>query len=395
MHPEYPQFFEVEATRWELEQQNQQQEWPPQEQNLTTKVREFLGGVNQTAENWFFKRTAETDGILSDRRLHQLAGMAIALMFLSGVKASGELEKHNTVVIPQAHLLEAEIPEPQPGAGDRRYPAKDQRKTTQKTIRQLPTTSLPPTTTSTATTLPPKHDTAVPFSIRGHGIDISFPQCGPSKEHPEYPNVPLNQMNPYVERTNPNPDFIIIGLNDGTPFTVNPCLADEVKHYGAKNMSVYVNTVNTGNPDPKKDGYEAGKHAVQIAKDYGVRTDTYWLDVESANPWSKDEVANHAEIQGEIEAIRKFGADLINHEVVVGFYSNAGEWKATMGNSQVDSAVIAAHWQDMPAWVASGFHDEPMPWARRHCTGSNFTGGKNTPLIQLAKTDPDQDFSCQ
>ncbi len=324
------------------------------------------------------------------RRLAKIMGGLSIIMAATGVAHLVQYRPETAINLQADKLVNSQAPAEslQPSAGDRRAKIRVPRSVVPK-----PTTTTAPkpqkqSSTTSTTTIPPVQ----PFVIKGHGIDISFPQCGRTGKDGSIDETQIKETVPT------NVDFAIIGINHGSPFTENQCLVSEAKTYN--NVAYYVNSAYTGKLPPHEEGYQAGKDAVMIARKYGLKSTWWFIDVEHYNSWSKNEAANRASLQGEIEAIKEFASQDIGKDVTVALYSNRNEWQATMGNSQADPAV--AHWKDMPNWYAGGFHDEPMPWARRHCTETNFTGGTNTPIVQQlpdpALPNPDRwdpDFSCK
>jgi hypothetical protein len=198
-----------------------------------------------------------------------------------------------------------------------------------------------------------------------HGHDVSFPQC-PGANYPQTPS-----------------DFAIIGVNNGHAFSANPCLADEWAWAvaGGRFGSVYVNTNfpdgSPGTPsDPYQFGYAAGQYSINQAQAVGVTATTWWLDVETANTWSADLIANGEVIQGELNALHAAGK-------TVGVYSTPYQWGIITGGLLT---------LDIPVWAAGAPPDNPASF----CDPSKSVGGGPVWLVQYQTTlEPfDQDLAC-
>ncbi len=174
------------------------------------------------------------------------------------------------------------------------------------------------------------------------GNDISWPQCGRA-----YPATPA---------------FGVVGVNDGLPDTVNPCLASEY-HWALASgvVDLYMNTANPGVVPAQ--AYNYGLAAARYA--YSAATSKvnagpghlWWLDVETGNSWSADQAANTEVIAGSIAFFRAKG-------VQVGIYSTQYQWGLITGGARIPS---------VPNWVpgaASGAQ------ALSFCaSGRSFSGG--------------------
>ncbi len=106
-------------------------------------------------------------------------------------------------------------------------------------------------------------------TLDNSGYDISFPQCSQW--------LPTTQVG-----------FAIVGLNDGKPFTSNPCFGSQWKwaltHDGS---GIYINVADLGTGSATKYGKRIGKDTLQRLAKAGVSTDTpVWLDIETSNTWS-------------------------------------------------------------------------------------------------------------
>lgn len=196
------------------------------------------------------------------------------------------------------------------------------------------------------------------------GIDVSYPQCG---------------------RPQPGAGaFGIVGVAGGKPYTVNPCLANEFAwaNRTVGGASFYMNTANPGPtttsvnwygqrfPDtrcaPGREadcaynfGYSAAAVAMAYAraKSAGPANGMWWLDVETANSWSRaDLFANFASIKGSIDFLQR------QPGVRVGIYPIRQMWTKITGGVAVGlpnwvagaSSLADAKARCAPAWSATG-----------------------------------------
>lgn len=222
---------------------------------------------------------------------------------------------------------------------------------------------------------------SIPNALKGRiGVDISWPPNNCTAE------IPADAA------------FGIVGVNGGRNMTLNPCFKDEVNKF--KNPSLYV---NSGFPGYEKVqeyknfrkqcaegdvncyaynyGFAAGKYAVEQANAQEVYSPVWWVDVETANSWSKTQSENINSIQGEIDAITAYNKELNKIDTAIGIYSVPGMWHRITGN-----------WQNgLPNWVASGKNNATD--AYRSCEGKEFTGGK-TIMAQYVENNLDRDIIC-
>ncbi|HWC11647.1 MAG TPA: hypothetical protein VG455_10525 [Acidimicrobiales bacterium] len=216
----------------------------------------------------------------------------------------------------------------------------------------------------------------------GIGFDISWPQCGRP-----FPAAPA---------------FGIVGVNDGKPYTHNPCLGEQALWAAASGLPAgfYVNTANPGvrsrsvdwyaqrSPNPACSrsneaacaynyGYNGARHAYAYANslvDAGPGH-TWWLDVETGNSWSAtDKAANVASIVGALDFLG-------SQEVVVGAYSTRYQWTKITGGASLPT---------LPNWVAGARNLEQ---AAAFCADRTFTGGP-VMLVQWVEGRFDHDFPC-
>jgi len=203
------------------------------------------------------------------------------------------------------------------------------------------------------------------------GVDISYPNCGSAV---------------------PAAAFGIVGVTGGAAYTVNRCLAEQGGRF--RTLSLYVNTGwNAASPNvsvrtPRRCahtdttclaynyGYDAGLAALAAAGRAGVRSSSWWLDVELANTWGGI-TQNRASLQGEHDALRRHGV------ATVGVYSTTGQW----------SEITRGWINGWPSWGATVLPSAAA--ARGYCTGHRFTGGPSW-FIQFrpSPTGVDRDVAC-
>jgi hypothetical protein len=204
------------------------------------------------------------------------------------------------------------------------------------------------------------------------GYDISWPQCA----------GPL-----------PAPSALaIVGVNNGTAFTVNPCFAGEADWAGL-NLSVYI---NLNAPDPTKpyefasgpagpcppgaaacDSYNYGYNAVlydlSIMFLSRLGATHVWLDVETENIWSAYPLLNDQVIAGAITALHNAG-------IAAGIYSTGLQYSEIAGSFNPST----------PEWLATG---APLTDPSSGCQTHSFTGGPVT-LVQGSFAGFDGDVAC-
>jgi hypothetical protein len=153
------------------------------------------------------------------------------------------------------------------------------------------------------------------------GVDVSWPQC----------RAPLPRL---------ATAFVVVGVNDGTPFTTNPCLAGEVSY--AKSHSGYAAYLNIDAPragDPASYGRRAALDGLARATAAGLRPPVVWLDIETLNHWA-DPATNVAVIGAAMTALRA-------RHVSVGIYSSAPMWQQVTGGADPNA----------PVWLATSVTD--------------------------------------
>lgn len=202
------------------------------------------------------------------------------------------------------------------------------------------------------------------------GYDVSYPNCSAK---------------------NPGGAFGIAGINGGVNFSQNTCLSLEAGWF--KNLTVYANSGYPGSVrgldyqnSPKvcsnndlpcvayNYGYNAGLYALNYAASQNIRSNTWWLDVETTNTWTSDPAQNRQSIQGEYDSLSANGASTI------GVYSTTYQWN-----------LITGTWKNnWPNWGATTWNTARQ--AAKYCTGHEFTGGKTYLIQYLGRID--QDYAC-
>ncbi len=189
--------------------------------------------------------------------------------------------------------------------------------------------------------------------------DISWPQCGQA-----YPAPPA---------------FGIVGVNDGRPFTANPCLVSEYRWArAAGNVQLYMNTANPGVAvgAAYEYGFAAARDAytgatAQVSAGPGH---LWWLDVETGNSWSSDPAANTLVIGGSLAFFESRG-------VAVGIYSTKYQWGVITGGARLPSV---ANWVPGAADAAE---------APSFCNPQRSFSGGPVVMVQYT-TDFDYDYPC-
>ncbi|HEU5033249.1 MAG TPA: hypothetical protein VFT62_00665 [Mycobacteriales bacterium] len=175
------------------------------------------------------------------------------------------------------------------------------------------------------------------------GIDVSWPQCG---------NGGLPDL---------QTGFVAVGVNNGRPFTTNPCLADQVAY--AKSHTGYAAYLNIDAPrvgDPTAYGRKAAVDGLARARAAGLHTAVLWLDVEVVNHWA-DPATNIAVISGAVRALEA-------HHVTAGIYSSQPMWQQITGGvdprTPVWLATTITDYHQVGAWCASGLGGRPAVMAQ-------------------------------
>jgi hypothetical protein len=228
------------------------------------------------------------------------------------------------------------------------------------------------------------------------GYDVGYPQCGSA--------LPADA------------GFGIVGVNNGLPFSTNPCLASE---FSWASQSVPQFYINTADPGPKYSGHwptgqqtpkvcdAAAPNSKACSYDYGwnFANDSFasasgvdanaakrrwWLDVETGNSWQTQEPAytgkpaaeanDTAALTGARDALKAAGVTRI------GFYSTSYQWGVITGGS----SVVGTRFANNENWLA-GFTSKAS--AKTGCSSTSFTGGP-VRLTQYPSGDFDADWRC-
>lgn len=205
----------------------------------------------------------------------------------------------------------------------------------------------------------------------GHLIDVSWPNCRAVL-------LPGNRG--------------IVGVTGGLDFRPNPCLAQEAAAFPV--LELYMNSgwpgvrfykqfpaspqqCLTKNADclAYNYGYHAAMYALGYARSRLVRSNIWWIDVETENSWTTSIRQNRLALEGMVAALH------VNQpRAEVGFYSFPGQWRQIVGN-----------WRPfLPAWIATGSSQAVA--ARQACRQPSFTA-RHIVLSQYT-LELDQDIIC-
>ncbi len=209
-----------------------------------------------------------------------------------------------------------------------------------------------------------------PYPTGHTGYDISYPQCPPK------PTAG---------------DFGIIGVNDGRPFTRNPCLAGEVSLAPTTTLpSLYINTAfstayrkqitsaclslsaSITGTNGQKQAWAIGCSEAQASINYAGATNIamWWLDVETGNSWSSSNpTLNQYAINGAASRLEQTG-------LPVGVYSSASMWSTITGGNKFTPTNIAADWEASGGSCTTPFTASPV-W-----------------LLQTVTSGLDTDYAC-
>ena len=176
--------------------------------------------------------------------------------------------------------------------------------------------------------------------IDNSGYDVSFPQC-----HQE-----LSQR--FV-------GFTIIGLNNGRPYTTNPCFAKQWKWANTHSArAIYINVSDPGSGPARARGAAIAKDTLAQIKTFNIAKNVpIWLDIELNNDWTN---ANRS-----IVVLNEVMRILHKRGHPVGIYSVPVHWF---------SITLSA---DVYSDIAKGVAD-----AKRACTRTNF-GGRKPAIVQF------------
>ena len=175
------------------------------------------------------------------------------------------------------------------------------------------------------------------------GVDVSWPQCDPGA----LPNLADG--------------FVAVGVNDGKPFTDNPCLATQVAY--AKAHSGYTAYINIDAPrgvDPTAYGRRVAVDGLARAIAAGLQTPVLWLDVEVANHWV-DPATNVAVLRAAVRTLQR-------HHVTAGIYSSQAMWQRIADGvdpgTPVWLATTVTDYRTLGPWCARGLGGRPAVMAQ-------------------------------
>jgi|GEM_PF-445286 len=243
--------------------------------------------------------------------------------------------------------------------------------------------------------------TSIPLTSLGY--DIGFPQCSS--------NLPASE------------GFAVVGVNDGHPFSTNPCLVQELQWATTTVTGRPEFYANTANPGPANNSswptsqqtpqicygansvacsYDYGWNAAQGSFQNAVAAETqlgspspstaaagarWWLDVESGNAWetirtnsaptSASFENDQGVIQGELAYFASIGV------VSVGVYSTGSQWTGLIGATGSTFSTTSV-WMPGAATLAA---------AQTECASASFTGGR-VAMIQYPSNGLDGDYQC-
>lgn len=209
------------------------------------------------------------------------------------------------------------------------------------------------------------------------GFDISWPQCGKA-----YPPGPVA--------------FAVVGINNGKPFTANPCFLHQFEW--AKRIettpAVYLNTAfpKPGVPEAlagpygacaETDGWCRGynygwglaKDVVERARAMRVSPSMYWLDVETGNYWSSDTQNNSQVIRAALDYFRA-------QRLPAGIYGTPYQWRLIAGNWQSPGIAI---------WTAGA---QGVAMAASRCNAGYAFAGGTVVMVQYYDWGFDTNHIC-
>jgi hypothetical protein len=186
------------------------------------------------------------------------------------------------------------------------------------------------------------------YPAGGHGVDVSWPNC-------DRPRPPAAA-------------FAIIGINDGHPFSSNPCLSREHSWYATSSPSgFYLNTAYTpdysrnvtpacqqqtqppGLPPRQAQAYaigcsEAADSLNRLSQLHLPTPDVFWLDVETGERWSADQQLNVQTLRGMIAELNTLAP-----QARIGIYSFPPMWRQITGGWPTT----------LPEWIPRANGDNP------------------------------------
>jgi hypothetical protein len=228
------------------------------------------------------------------------------------------------------------------------------------------------------------------------GYDISWPQCGGA--------MPQSSS------------IAVVGVDDGHPFSQNPCLRQEAQWastasqrgqymvvdspVGWSSSSVFAsadhgpagNCVSTDFVCQSYNwGYNAAYADVAYADSQGATSPQWWLDVElptsgsinaggsncyQANFWVCDPKANSAVVTGAVAALRQQGKQ-------AGVYSTQSQWQSITGGAPLK----------LPIWIA-GYDYGPATYCDPNNAATYWFALGSPQLVQSMPGTFDPDTAC-
>jgi hypothetical protein len=217
------------------------------------------------------------------------------------------------------------------------------------------------------------------------GNDVGWPQCTTREPGARPVNMPRKSA-----------DFVIIGLNNGTAFQPNACLARQVafaksRHLwtGAYAMTTYPTRKQLARhaghgpvrvegrlSKLRNTGYAQARYNIVNMRRAGLPARHIWLDIEPSRrtPWGREVKGNRAVVRGALDAYRAAG-------MTVGFYSTKSLWRQILGSTEFR----------LPEWRTAGPTSSAK--ARTKCSRSSFQGGRAV-LAQWWDSRRDHDLMC-
>lgn len=207
-------------------------------------------------------------------------------------------------------------------------------------------------------------------------VDISWPNCQ------RLANIELFST-------------VIVGVNGGLDFRLNPCLGNEIGL--GINRIVYLNSGDPGFPRIKKLGTgplncQSNKQLICYSFNYGYMAAIYsikqadlanahsafwWIDVEAVNSWTNSIYANRADIMGMIYALKN--VRILKPKI--GVYTTYHQWHALMGNWHLN----------LPLWLGTGLTSSSQ--AAKKCSLPSVLGSKII-FSQYTIANLDYDYVC-
>ena len=210
------------------------------------------------------------------------------------------------------------------------------------------------------------------------GFDISWPQC----DDQQFPPGPVA--------------FAVIGLNDGRPYTLNRCFAQQYRwaQRTSRNPAIYINVdfPRAGRAEAMDGpygqcaeidnwcraynwGYGIGRDAAARVRAAGITPSMWWLDVEFGNYWSSERTLNAQVVRGVVDYMKE-------KRLPTGIYGTPYQWRLLAGSSYNPSVAI---------WTAGA---SGLEGASRRCGDSYAFGGGHVQMVQYETYGFDTNYIC-